>query len=478
MKRKSLAVLLVSIMLTSALTACGTKEEGETHEPEVKDSLAIEAKPTEEPSEEPVEESVEEPVGEPVEEPVEDEGEQEENMDTTLSTILKQEESELWDKKNSAVLLDKVYEFNGSDKNTMISPLSLNMALGLLTEGAEGESKDALDSYLGKDYSTFADNYMHKVVPTYNVEVPGSDWDSGYKTAFEIANSVWIKDELDFSGTYMDAVQSKYDAEAGKFDITKPEESAGIINSWCEEKTHGMIPSIISSEQINQELASVLINSVYFEAGWENPWDYNEGYTDSTFTDIDGKEHNITFLRDSENLSWYYENDKATAFSKRYINGMQFIGILPKAEGEFTLESLDIPGLLQTRNNDYDVLEAMMPKLDFETTASLKDILKESYLNTIFSKMEANMDFVNMTEQLTPLSVSDIIQKTKLELDENGTKAAAVTAVVMKVDSMALIEVGEPVVKQVYLDRPFAFLIYDEKNDQIVFMGKVVNLPE
>ena len=164
----------------------------------------------------------------------------------------------------------------------------------------------------------------------------------------------------------------------------------------------------------------------------------------------------------------YYENDKATAFDREYANGLSFVGILPVDEGDFTLEDLDIGGLLKSQP-EYDEVQCKMPKLDFETTAILNDILSSLGLDNIFS---SNADFSGIADK--NVNVDTILQKTKLELDENGTKAAAVTAVIM--ECMSAVEEKEPVIKNVELTRPFAFLIYDRSNDEILFMGKVITV--
>lgn len=110
-----------------------------------------------------------------------------------------------------------------------------------------------------------------------------------------------------------------------------------------------------------------------------------------------------------------------------------------------------------------------MPKLEFETTAVLNDMLSGLGLDDIFS---SNADFSGIADK--NVNVDTILQKTKLELDENGTKAAAVTAVIM--ECMSAAEEDEPIIKTVELTRPFAFLIYDSNNDEILFMGKVMTV--
>ena len=163
----------------------------------------------------------------------------------------------------------------------------------------------------------------------------------------------------------------------------------------------------------------------------------------------------------------YYENDAATAFGKSYANGLEFIGILPKNEDDFTLDSLDIKDLLKSEP-EYDEVYCKMPKLNFETTAELSDILSNMGLKNIFSN---KADFSGISNE--KLKVGSVLQKTKLELDENGTKAAAVTSISMEKCSLAS---PDPIVKNVDLTRPFAFLIYDSTNDEVLFMGKVMTL--
>jgi len=165
----------------------------------------------------------------------------------------------------------------------------------------------------------------------------------------------------------------------------------------------------------------------------------------------------------------YYENDRATAFGRNYANGLSFIGVLPNDQGDFSLEDLDIGELLKSLP-EYDEVQCKMPKLEFETTTVLNDMLSDLGLDDIFS---SDADFSGIADK--NVNVDTILQKTKLELDENGTKAAAVTAVVMECMS-AVEEDDEPIIKTVELTRPFAFLIYDSSNDEILFMGKVMTV--
>lgn len=354
----------------------------------------------------------------------------------------------------------RLFDVISQDKeNSMFSPLSLNMALGLLAEGAGGGSKTALDTYLGTDdYSAFVDGYMQIVESQYNYK---SDYDSGWKNVFEIANSFWANKDLPFKEDYKSRLTEKFKAEVRNIDFGNKEKALGEINGWVSEKTHKMIPKIIND--YSDDIAAVLINTIYFESAWRDEWTINEDYK-QTFTLPDGSTKEISLMYNGGDS--YFENDKATAFGCGYRNGLEFIGILPKETGDFTIESLDIPSLLESESSEYDVY-ARMPRLDFETEIPLTETLKAFGLSEIFDE---NADFSGISD--VPLYVSDVLQKTKLELDENGTKAAAVTMIVA--DCAAAMPV-EREKKEVTLDRPFAFMIYDRAEDQIVFLGKVTD---
>lgn len=361
-------------------------------------------------------------------------------------------------KLNSVRLFDVISQ---GKENSMFSPLSLNMALGLLAEGAGGGSKSALDAYLGTDdYSGFADGYMQLVESEYNY-IPESYYDSDWKSVFELANSFWANNSLPFKEDYKNALTEKFKAEIRNIDFGNKEKALGEINGWVSDKTHKMIPSIIND--YSDDIAAVLINTIYFESAWIDGWTVNED-DKQTFTLPDGSTKEVPLMHNGGDS--YFENDKATAFSCGYINGLDFIGILPKETGDFSIESLDIPSLLESGSREYDVYAAM-PKLEFETEIPLTETLKAFGLSDIFDDSKA--DFSGISD--VPLFVSEVLQKTKLELDEYGTKAAAVTAAILR-------NTAEPVErekKEITLDRPFAFMIYDDAQDQIVFLGKVTN---
>ena len=358
--------------------------------------------------------------------------------------------------QNSVKLIDML-STEASGKNIMFSPTSLNFALGMIAEGAKGETKEVLSAYLGtSDFASYAKEYLDKI-QAYHTE----DESYGYQSKVKIADAVWMDDGLTLQEKFKNTVSNSFGAEVKAVDFSATEETCDIINSWCDKNTEGLIPKIITPDLINDNTGLCLTNSLYFESGWSGePWNVSD--TEENFGKIEKTKY-MTCTGDQ-----YYENDKSTAFGRDYANGLSFIGILPNDEGDFTLEDLDISGLLKS-NPEYDAVDCKMPKLNFETSTVLNDMLSNLGLDNIFS---SNADFSGIADQ--NVNVDTILQKTKLELDENGTKAAAVTAVTMECMSAAVED--EPIIKTVELTRPFAFLIYDRNNDEVLFIGKVMSV--
>lgn len=357
--------------------------------------------------------------------------------------------------ENSVKLTDKIAAEN-RNKNIMLSPTSLNFALGMIAEGAKGETKEALKEYLGTDdFAAYAKQYME------NIKKYNSDEENyGYKSKLKIADAVWADDDLKLQDAFKKSVSSNFSAKVENLDFSNIDKTCKRINKWCDKNTEGLIPKIITPDTISKDTELCLTNSLYFESGWSgDPW------TLSNKKEKFGDKEKTKYMTCAGDR--YYENDKATAFGRNYANGLSFVGILPNEEGDFTLEDLDIESLLKSEP-EYDEVDCKMPKLNFETSAILNDMLSDLGLKNIFSN---DADFSGIADKNT--KVSAVLQKTKLELDENGTKAAAVTAAVMEcMSAMA----PDPVVKSVELTRPFAFLIFDEMNNEILFMGKVVTV--
>lgn len=174
--------------------------------------------------------------------------------------------------QNSVKMTDRI-SAAADGKNIMFSPTSLNFALGMIAEGAKGETKKVLGDYLGTDdFASYAKDYLDKI-KEYNTE----DENYGYKSKLKIADAVWADDELTLQEKFRNTVSDSFGAEVENVDFSAAEKTCGIINSWCDKNTEGLIPEIITPDLISDSTGLCLTNSLYFESGWSGePWNVSD----------------------------------------------------------------------------------------------------------------------------------------------------------------------------------------------------------
>lgn len=341
--------------------------------------------------------------------------------------------------------------------NVILSPLSIEMALGMAATGAAGEAKEALETLLGlnpEQLNALLGPYLRKGDNTLS-----------------IANSLWVNRNMEnlIREEFKASLQTVYAAGEGSFSPGS-EADANTINAWVKEKTREKIDSIITPDGLTDDTMALLINALYFNGKWTDPFeDYQLTY--EPFHAPAGDQM-ATLMGDWEGI--YFENDWGTGFSKAYEEGYEFIALLPKESGTVDLSGLDIDQFLSTRTGAYDV-HLKIPKFELEYSTSLVETLSDLGLGSLFAPGSLN---ALLTDEALAgdweAHASDVIHKTYMKMYEEGTEAAAVTAVTVEVTS-AMSPPREH--KEVFLDRPFAFLIRDTQSGQVVFCG-VINSVE
>ena len=352
-------------------------------------------------------------------------------------------------KNNNEKLIDLLAE-NTSDNNVVVSDLSINMALSMALEGAENETKKEIENYLGikkEENSLKNKNILESIKNNENANL-------------EIANSFWYNNSLIVKESFIENLKYNYKAKIESVEMSNPE-TATKINDWCSEKTHKLIPEIVTSDAI-QDKESILINAIYFKANWLEEF-FEKLTKKETFEGLN-ENTTVDMMHSVENI--YLENENAIGFIKPYYNQYAFVGILPKNKGDFNISDIDIQDLLKTQTNNYDV-NIGLPKFKIEFSTSLVKPLQSLGINKSFNAQEA--DFTGIADNLF---VSDIIHKTYISVDEIGTEAAAVTAIIT--DGTAFIEPKKE--KDVILNRPFAFVIINTQTNDILFTGKISNI--
>ncbi|MCR5149281.1 MAG: proteinase inhibitor I4 serpin [Eubacterium sp.] len=350
-------------------------------------------------------------------------------------------------------------ESNGD--NVMISPDSIISALAMTENGADGKTLEEMMKLLGGNLSLTAYN---EALSSYNTMLEG---DEGVK--FHNANSIWVRNDerLKVNKDFVQTNKDYYDASLYVADFDN--KTIDDINAWVDENTNKMINKVV--DRIPDDAMLYLINAVAFEGAWSEQYDDSQIKEGEKFTNLKGEKEEAVFLTSLEH--GYFELNGGLGFVKPYRSGIyEFVAILPpegmSADEYLTnIEGKDFVKAYNDRDYRADV-HAKLPEFSYDYDTSLKNVLIESGMATAFSDAA---DFGKMADKdLMPLKIGDVIHKTHIELDRNGTKAAAVTSVEMQVNGILP---EEKTIVDITLDRSFAYAIVDTETGLPVFLGTV-----
>ena len=345
-------------------------------------------------------------------------------------------------------------------ESVLLSPVSLLYALGMTANGASGETLAQLEQVTGMDRDTLND-YLY----TYRMSLP----ENTKKCKLSLANSLWVRDIFRVEDSFLDNCVSYYDAEVYRsaFD----EAMKNDLNHWVSDQTDGMIDKLL--EQAPGERTMLyLVNAVCFDAKWKKPYEKENIQKDGVFTAADGTRQTADLLWSQESL--YLSDDNTTGFMKYYDGGRYaFVGLLPNEGVSITdyvagLTGGKLHALLNAPQ--HGTVEAAIPRFKASSSLELSDALKAMGVTDAFDSTAADLRAMGGAPN-DQLYVSAVLHKTYLELDENGTKAAAVTAV----DNVAA-SPEPPEVHRVVLDRPFVYMIVDTHANLPLFLGTVTTM--
>ncbi len=341
------------------------------------------------------------------------------------------------------------------EKCTLVSPLSVMLALAMTANGADSQTLAEMESALGGIEINALNEYLY----TYQKSLPNSE-----KVKFSIANSIWFRQ--DFAKVKPDFLQINADYY-GAAAYKEPFDDSTVkkINKWVDKGTDGMIDSIIDS--INPNTILYLINCLAFDGEWEKTYERSEVFN-RVFTDAKGRRQDVEFLHSEEQI--YLSCDNAQGFMKNYKGGdYAFAALLPDENVNIydfvaTLSGEKLLNILENGSNE--TVHTAMPKFEFDFDIELTDGLKNMGMPSAFDGNLA--DFSRMAEN--PCYISTVIHKTYICVDEHGTKAGAITLVGADEKS------AEVVAKEVILNRPFVCAIIDTQNRLPIFIGVVTTM--
>lgn len=342
-------------------------------------------------------------------------------------------------------------------KSILISPLSVHAALAMAANGASGETLAEMESLLGGELSvTELNAYFLEYIDSIPIE---------NTCKVGIANSIWYNQsyDLEMREDFLQTNATYYGAQA--YDVPFGKSAVEQINKWANLHTDGMIEKIL--DEMDEESPIYLVNALTFEAGWTRGFE-KRFIQNETFCDLQGNEQTAQMMYAKRYA--YYETEGAAGFALGYGENSRFwfFAVLPDEGVDLYtfIESFDASAyarFLSSRREDETVLVGL-PKFGYQFDMELQDVLAALGMPSAFQ----NADFSRMCD--ASLSLDKVIHKTFIELDENGTRAAAVTVDTTK--SIDLPKCDHTVV----LNRPFVYLIADALTGAPIFIGTVTSV--
>ncbi|MFA5397243.1 MAG: serpin family protein [Methanogenium sp.] len=352
-------------------------------------------------------------------------------------------------------------------KNIFFSPYSISTALALTYEGAKGTTADEISSvfHFPKN-DTVRQNGYQGLLASLNRP------DSAY--SLKTANALWAEKTYPLLPAYIETAQKSYSAEVRNMDfVTAPEESRQIINRWVEDQTENRIQNLIPEQAITPLTTLVITNAVYFKGKWV--LQFSENNTKSAAfrtgqdtsvavdmmqrTDVDAH-YGYAETDDLQILRMPYEHESGKALS--------MLVILPKGDdlalAETALPTKELADAIAEMKQTQ--VEVFFPKFTMETTYLLPKTLTTMGMPTAFG---SGADFSGM-DGTRDLFISDVIHKAFVEVNEEGTEAAAATGVV--IGRGMTVETPVPVFRA---DHPFVFMITDDETEMVLFMGRMAD---
>ncbi len=344
------------------------------------------------------------------------------------------------------------------EKNTLISPLSVLSALAMTANGAKGETLLQIEAVLG-----MSTDELNKYFYSYMKVLPQGD-----KYKLNLANSIWFRDDERFTvnDDFLQVNADYYGADIYK--VTFDNKALKDVNNWVKEKTDGMIPEIL--DEIKKDDIMYLINALAFDAEWANIYTKDD-VRRGTFVTEEGRKEEAEYMHGEESV--YLQDRYATGFVKYYKERKYaFVALLPN-EGVSVSEyvkGLDGEYLNTLLTNKINISVATtIPKFETESNIEMTDILREMGMKDAFTP-SANFSGLGTTTR-EYICIDRVLHKTFISVAEKGTKAGAATMVAVADGTSAMLER-----KEVYLDRPFVYMLIDCESNVPFFIGTMMSL--
>lgn len=343
----------------------------------------------------------------------------------------------------------------GEQQDVFVSPLSVTYALGMLANGAVGDTqKEILE---GLEFRSGKVQDINSLCHQLMMESPKLD----KSTKVSMANAVVANNSKPLQPDFKNVVEKQYQALVTNQDFSSPT-TLSFINQWASDHTQGMVPKLL--DRVHPDAVTYLLNALYFKGLWYHKFDKKRTRQES-FTQADGKKLTVKMMHQRERF-FAAENDNYQTVVLPYGNGSYEMVVLLPREGK------DLSSLLQTmdakkwkdnlKSTYSSKVDLKLPRFTSAYTRELNDVLKLLGMNTMFERGKADLTKMSMVKAF----VSMVLQKAKIEVDEEGSKAAAVTVVGTAPTATAP---SKPIL--FHANRPFMYAIVEHSTGTIFFMG-------
>ncbi len=350
-----------------------------------------------------------------------------------------------------------LYRTQAGMDSRVVSPISVAYLMGMLANGADGSTKAEIMKALcldGTSLQTLNETYQSIIRSASRLD---------RQTQVNIANCIAVNKPIALKQDYASAMKTLYDAQVESLDFTS-KKALAAINGWCGKQTNGMIPKIIDT--LDPAMAAVLMNAIYFNGTWEAKFDKSDTKTEN-FRGYTRDIKKVPMMR-QEHKFMYTDNSDYAAVRLPYGNGAYAMTVILPAEDKSVSDivaSLDAEGFVKMQNAmDKCVVDLKLPRFTTSTETRLNKPISDLGAPAIF---KGSADFSKMSG--SSLFVSTMLQKAKIEVSEEGTKAAAVTAAMI---AMTALHHEEPRHVVFHANRPFLYVITERSSGAIFFIGQ------
>ena len=355
-------------------------------------------------------------------------------------------------------VFQKLNEHSEGGENLFISPFSIATALTMTANGARGQTETEIVSTLKietMDMETVNEAYKQllDILPVLDVSVQ-----------LQLANSIWYEQGFPVKQPFLDVNASYFQSQLNAADFSDPT-TVNLINNWVSEHTNGLIDSIV--DDIPPEVIMYLINTIYFKGDWTRPFD-PEKTLPADFTRNDGTKVTTDMMSYGETTLPFFQNEELMMADLPYGDSVFTMTVLLPQEGyrvDELIDGLTLPNWETWTSQLKDTkMYFAMPKFKFAYQKELKPMLQQLGMTIPFTAGEANFSDIADAD----LYIDGVLHKAFVEVNEEGTEAAAVTSVSIGVTSV-------PNYPRMTMDRPFVFVIRENQTNEILFIGKLAD---